>query len=105
MDDTRGRIASLTRQNVKIGFDLSEMRATPVTVDGLPYCGTPGHQPEWVQLNGDMIFTYDSTTVSAREPVHWPETSHILIPTVIEEGVRKFDGYCPELSMGPPASP
>ena len=105
MDDTRERIASLTRQSVKIGFDLSEMRATPVTVDGLPHCGAPGQQPEWVQLNGDMIFTYDSPTVSSREPVHWPQTSHILIPTVIEEGVRKFDGYCPELSMGPPASP
>jgi len=105
MDDTRERIASLMRQNIKIGFDLAEMRATPVMVDGLPHCGTPGQQPEWVQLNGDMIFTYDSPTVSSREPVHWPETSHILIPTVIEEGVRKFDGYCPEPSMGVPASP
>jgi hypothetical protein len=105
MDDTRERIASLTQRNIKIGFDLSEMRATPATVEGLPHCGTPGQQPQWVQLDGNMIFTYESQTTSSHEPVRWPETSHILIPTVIDDGVRKFDGYCPEPSMGAPASP
>jgi hypothetical protein len=105
MDDTRERIASLERQNVKIGFDLSQMRATPAAVEGLTHCGTPGQQPEWIQLDGNMIFTYDSAVISSREPVRWPQESHILIPTVIEDGVRKFDGYCPEPSMGVPTSP
>jgi hypothetical protein len=105
IDDTRQRIASLTTRDIKLGFDLSEMRATPVAVEGLAYCGTPDQQPKWIQLDGNMIFTYDSPEISSREPVRWPETSHILIPTVIEDGVRKFDGYCPEPSMGAPASP
>jgi hypothetical protein len=99
MDDARERVASLTARGIKIDFDLSEMRATPVTVGGVPQCGASGQQPDWVQLDGTMIFTYDSPAISSREPVRWPETSHIVIPTVIEDGVRKFDGYCPEPSM------
>jgi len=104
-DDTRERVTSLAERGIKIGFDLSEMRATPVAVEGLPHCGTPEQQPEWVQIDGTMIFTYDSPGISSREPVRWPEASHILIPTVVEDGVRKFDGYCPEPSMAAPASP
>jgi hypothetical protein len=47
-----------------------------------------------------MIFTYKTPEGQLLSvPVKWPETSHILIPTVIEDGVRKFDGYCPEPSV------
>jgi hypothetical protein len=99
MADARERIASLARRNISLGFDLAEMRATPVDVEGLSYCGAAGQKPQWVQLDGNMIFTYDSETIRSREPVRWPHTSHILIPTVIEGGMRKFDGYCPEPSM------
>jgi hypothetical protein len=105
MEDTRDRVASLAARGIRIGFDLSQMRATPVTVEGLMHCNAPGREAQWVQLDGTMIFIYDSPTISSREPVRWPETSHVLIPTVIEDGVRKFDGYCPEPSMGAAASP
>ncbi len=98
MEDTHARAASLAARGIKIGFDLSQLRAVPVEISGLPHCADrPGI--EWVQLEGSMIFTYDSPTAHAREPVSWPHDSHIFIPTVIEEGVRKFDGYCPEPSL------
>jgi hypothetical protein len=98
--DARRRVASLEQRHIKIGFDLSQMHATPVNVQGLPHCGAePGRSPQWIQLDGNMIFTYESPTARASEPVRWPLSSHIFIPTVIEDGVRKFDGYCPEPSM------
>jgi hypothetical protein len=105
MDDAHERIGSLIERNIKIGFDLSEMRARPVAVDGLSHCGVPEQPPEWIQLDGTMVFTYDSPTFKSREPVRWPEDSRILFPIVIENGIRKFDGYCPEPTMGPPALP
>jgi hypothetical protein len=46
-----------------------------------------------------MTFTYKSPAAETAEPVRWPETSHIFIPTIVEDGVRKFDGYCPEPSL------
>lgn len=100
MADLRARNASLAQRNIKLAFDLSEIRATPVEVTGLPHCSTPSGQPiEWVQLDGTMIFTYEAPGYTTKEPVAWPQASHILIPTVVEDGVRKFDGYCPEPSM------
>jgi hypothetical protein len=105
MTDARDRVASLTLRNINIGFDLSQLRARPVAIDGLPHCGeAPGRAVQWVQLYGTMIFTYDSPTLRMREPTNWPETSHIYIPTVVEDGVRKFDGYCPEPSMSEAAA-
>jgi hypothetical protein len=98
--DARQRVASLEQRHIKIGFDLSQMHATPVNVQGLSHCGAePGRNPQWIQLDGNMIFTYNSPVESSSEPVRWPLSSHIFIPTVIEDGVRKFDGYCPEPSM------
>ena len=100
MADARERIASLQRRDIEIGFDLSHMRATPVDVEGLPHCApAPAGGLQWVQLDGDMIFTYDSPTVKVAEPIEWAQSSHIFVPTVVEDGVRKFDGYCPEPSM------
>ena len=100
MSDARVRIASLASRSIKIGFDLSQVRATPVNVQGWPHCGaTSERKLQWVQLDGVMIFTYDSPTAHSREPVQWPQSSNILVPTVIEDGVPKFDGYCPEPSM------
>jgi hypothetical protein len=99
MADARERIASLARRDIHIGFDLSEMQAMPVEIEGLPHCGAAEQKAEWVQLDGNMIFTYESPAITSREPIRWPRTSHIFVPTVIEDGIRKFDGYCPEPSM------
>jgi hypothetical protein len=98
MADALERNNSLAARNIKIGFDLTDMHATPVSVSGLPECDVrPG--VEWVQIYGNMIFTYSSPTSISREPVPWPQGSRILIPTIMEDGTRKFDGYCPELSL------
>ena len=86
------------RSTIEIGFDLSEIRARPIDVKGMTFCNAaPGTQ--WAYLDGRMIFTYRSPSSSNSEPVSWPETSHIFIPTIIEDGVRKFDGYCLEPSL------
>ena len=98
MEDAAARIGSLDRRNIEIGFDLSQMEATPVAVSGLPHCDSRA-DVQWIQLHGTMIFTYSSATRGAREPVEWPAASHIYVPTVVEDGVRKFDGYCPEASL------
>ena len=98
MVDAAARIRSLAERNIKIDFDLSQLRATPVEITGLPHCNSHA-DIQWVQLDGAMIFTYASSTTQSKEPVAWPSTSHIYVPTVIEDGVRKFDGYCPEPSM------
>jgi hypothetical protein len=97
MADARARIAALARRGITIGFDLAHMRATPVEVQGLSPCGTA--TPQWVQLDGAMTYTYDSPAMKLSEATAWPETSHVVVPLVVEDGVRKFDGYCPEPSM------
>ena len=100
MEDARTRAASLDSRGVKIGFDLSQMRATPVKINGLAHCGDmPGRPVQWVQLDGTMITTYNSRIAISREPMQWPESAHVYVPTVVEGGARKFDGYCPEPSM------
>jgi hypothetical protein len=99
MDDATARAATQKERGITIGFDLSQLRATPVRVTGMPFC-TDQRDLQWVQIEGTMNFTYRTTQgQSLSVPVKWPETSHILIPTVVEDGVRKFDGYCPEPSM------
>jgi hypothetical protein len=99
MDDAKARAATQKERGITIGFDLSQLHATPVRVTGMPFC-TDQQGLQWVQIDGAMIFTYKTPEGQLLSvPVKWPETSHILIPTVIEDGVRKFDGYCPEPSV------
>jgi hypothetical protein len=98
MADAEARTAALATQGIKIGIDTSQLQATPVEVIGVPFCD-PRPDFVWVQVGGSMIFTFDSPTTHLREPVVWPQTSSILFPTILEDGVRKFDGYCPEPSM------
>jgi hypothetical protein len=97
MDDARTRVASLTRRGITIGFNLATLQATPVTVTGMDFCTGPDDQ--WVYIDGNMIFSYQSDAYSDTGAVPWPASSHILIPTIVEDGVPKFDGYCPEPSM------
>lgn len=96
MEDTRARLELLAKKQVKIGYDLSKMRARPLSVSGLPHCDQqPGTQ--WVQVDGILQFTYKSPREAPNpEPVVWPETSNIDIPLIKEDGIYKFDGYCPE---------
>ena len=98
MADARERTADLRTEGISIGYDTSQIRAVPVHVTGLAHCN-PRADIEWVQVDGTMIFTYDSSSQHTREPVSWPLSSNILVPLVIEDGVPKFDGYCPEPSM------
>jgi hypothetical protein len=100
MADERARLASQTARNIKIGFDVSQLHARPVVLQGMPHCNTlPGQAVQWVQLYGTMISTYQSPTASATTPANWSADTNIYMPTVVEDGVRKFDGYCPEPSM------
>ena len=59
----------------------------------------PGADIQWYQVSGTMIFEYRSSVYRSKEPVNWPESSEIFIPTVMEDGARKFDGYCVEPSL------
>lgn len=95
MEDKRARTESLNQRKIKISFDLSQLRARPVEVNGLQFCASRP-DTQWVQVDGKMGFVYESPTNVAREFVPWPEASHILLPTIVEDGIRKFDGYCPE---------
>jgi hypothetical protein len=98
MADAEARTASLAARGIKIGLDFSRLHATPVAVEGVPHCD-PRPDLQWVQIDGSMIFTFDSPTDSDSEPVEWPKESGILFPTIIEDGVKKFDGYCLEPSL------
>jgi hypothetical protein len=95
IDDKKRRAANLSAKKIKIGFDLSQLRARPVDITGVVHCN-PRTDTQWIQVDGTIWFTYESPEAVAREPVRWPETSHIFFPTIVEDGVRKFDGYCPE---------
>ena len=98
MEDARARMRVLADKRVKLGIDLSQLRATPVALAGMSYCGARP-DTQWVHIYGVINFSYSSPTITTTEPVRWPESSNILIPTIIEDGLRKFDGYCPEPSM------
>jgi hypothetical protein len=100
MADEHARAVSQARRGVKIGFDLSQMHARPVKLEGISHCGpVAGQTVQWVQLYGVMIFTFQSATAASTAAMRWPVESGIYVPTVIEDGVLKFDGYCPEPSM------
>jgi hypothetical protein len=96
MEDAAARLRLFAEKKIKLGFDLSQLRARPLTVSGMPVC----HQrPEtqWVQVDGVLNFTYRSPEASPpAEPVKWPEKSNIYFPLIKEDGIFKFDGYCPE---------
>jgi hypothetical protein len=98
IEDARSRTASLTRRGINLGFNLVVLQATPVAVSGMKFCSA-GPEVQWAQIDGNMFFSYKSTTFDTSGPVPWPASSHILVPTIVEDGVRKFDGYCPEPSM------
>ena len=95
MEDTRKRIAALARNDAKLLYDTSQLDGTAITVSGLNHCNRdPG--VDWVHVQGTMNFSYQSPGKDLKAPIEWPSRSHILIPTLIEDGVRKFDGFCPE---------
>lgn len=96
--DKQERVTSLQQRHIDIGVDTSKIEARPIDLSGMTYCDARP-DTQWVQLSGIMNFTYKSPDADLTEPVRWPEQSNILIPTIIEDGVRKFDGYCPEPSL------
>lgn len=98
MDDTRKRIADLTAKGITLSYDISQLQAVPAQMTGMPFCvNNPKFQ--WYHVSGAMIFGYDEKTIKSREPVAWPPISQIFLPTIVEDGIRKFDGYCPEPSL------
>jgi hypothetical protein len=98
MDDTRARIALIAESKSRLTYSTSTLRGTPIEVSGLSHCD-PSANVEWVHVEGAMTFGYETRGRQLPAPIPWPATSHIFIPTVIEDGIRKFDGYCPEPSV------
>jgi hypothetical protein len=99
IQDARRRVADLRQKNIAFGFDLSGLEAEPVEVSGLTHCNT-NQNIQWVHIAGVIKFHIQSQHFSGEESIRWPSESNILIPTVVEDGVQKFDGYCRELMMG-----
>jgi hypothetical protein len=99
MDDAKAKIAYMAKSHEKLGYSTGQLMGTPVAVKNVAHCNDGDPTLEWVQLSGVMTFTYDDLGRHSTEPVSWPKTSNILVPTISEDGVRKFDGYCPEPSM------
>jgi hypothetical protein len=97
MEDTRERISLLAKNHTKLDYDASQLTGTPIQVSGMTHCNR-GATIQWVHVAGTMNFVYRSPEKELKAPINWPATSHIFIPTVVEDGVRKFDGYCPEPS-------
>ena len=95
MADAKARAAALAQRGITIGMDMSQLQATPVTISDPAFCDSRP-DVQWVQIEGSMIFTYNSPTFDARTPSSWVV---VEMPTIVEDGIRKFDGYCPEPSM------
>jgi hypothetical protein len=95
---SRERIAVLAETHAKLLYDTSQLKGTPITVTGMRHCN-PDANVHWVHVHGAMNFIYQSPAKDLKASVGWPATSHMFIPTVIEDGVRKFDGFCPEPSV------
>lgn len=98
MEDLRTRLTSLGSRNIRLEIDAAQIQARPVEVSGKVHCSSAS-DVKWVQLSGTMTFAYRSIQSVATEPVAWPAASSIVVPLVEEDGVLKFDGYCPEPSM------
>jgi hypothetical protein len=100
MDDTRARIAALAADNKALLYDTSALKGTPITLSGISHCNSdPAVQ--WVYIDGVMNFSYLRPPSEHKAPTPWRGSAHIFIPIVVEDGVRKFDGYCPEPSVPP----
>ena len=99
MEDTRKRLEVLAKSNIQLGYKLDELKGVPVEVKNLSYCDSGSLTAEWVQLSGAVTYTYSDKFNTSSEPVEWPKASSILVPTILEGGVRKFDGYCAEPSL------
>jgi hypothetical protein len=99
MDDAKAKIAYMDQSKQKLGYSADQIVGTPATVKNVAHCNGDDPTLQWVQLSGIMTFTYDDPDRHSAEPVAWPGTSNILVPTISEDGIRKFDGYCPEPSM------
>lgn len=95
MQDTRDRIAMLAHKNTTLGYDVTGLTGTPVEPSGMTHCN-PSPDVRWIHVAGTIRFTYQSPIIVTEAPVPWAATSGILIPTVMEDGLLKFDGYCPE---------
>ncbi len=89
----------MAKSQERLGYSVSQLKGTSVAVKNIPHCNNGDPTLEWVQLSGVMTFTYDDSEHHSVEPVAWPLASNILVPTISEDGIRKFDGYCPEPSM------
>jgi hypothetical protein len=98
LQDTRERLIDLRKKNITFRFDLSGLEAEAVEVTGLTHCNA-NQSIQWVHISGAIKFNIQSKQFSSEEPVNWPSTSNILIPTVIEDGIPKFDGFCREPTM------
>ena len=100
MEDAAARARAFAEKKIEIGFDMSQMRARPLAVSGMPFCN---EQPDtqWVQVDGVLNFT-DKSPVLVPPPatVQWPASSNIYFPLIKEDGILKFDGYCPEQGLG-----
>jgi hypothetical protein len=96
MEDAAARVRLFAERKIEVGFDLSQLRARPLAVSGMSFCN---QRPEtqWVQVDGVLNFTYKAADgAPPAEPVKWPESSNIYFPLTKEDGIYKFDGYCPE---------
>jgi hypothetical protein len=99
MDDAKEKIAYMAKSQQNLSYSDDQMAGTPAAVKNVAHCNNDDPTLQWVQLSGVMNFTYDDPNRHSTEPVAWPSTRNILVPTISEDGVRKFDGYCPEPSM------
>jgi hypothetical protein len=100
MQDTRERGIKLGMRGITLSYDITGLQAIPVEIHNLPHCNA-SVDIQWVQLGGTVNYSFASTSPIAQstEPVAWPESSHLFVPTVLENGVHKFDGYCPEPAL------
>lgn len=99
MQDTHERLAMFAAKNIKLSYDLSQLDALPIDLSGMPQCGEGREGTQWVMLGGVVNYKIESPDFQRTEPVQWPVASKLFVPTIVEDGARKFDGYCPEPSL------
>jgi hypothetical protein len=99
MEDTKAKAAYMAQSQQRLSYSNDQITGAPVAVKGIAHCNGNDPTLQWAQLSGVMTFVYDDPERHSAEPVAWPRSSNILVPTITENGVRKFDGYCPEPSM------
>lgn len=99
MDDATAKLELLARSKAKLSYNLDALKAMAVDVSNVSHCNAGDPSLQWVQLSGSVAYDYADPTHLSSAPVTWPAASYIIVPTIIEDGVRKFDGYCLEPSM------